>query len=129
RRLFHSMDKSKIIDALGLVSGGGMSITDIQMVQWGRDLIFECLYLTLPDEPVIFRLIFQNCREIRYRVYAHIGFHEQGQVTPTADVVELALGHGNHRRDANILTNHFGVTISYGELRVERDDEFYYLAN
>lgn len=128
------MDKIKIIEALGLVTGGGMSVTDIQMVQWGRDLIFECLYLTVPegappDDPVMFRLIFRNCREIRYRVYAHIGIHEQGQVTPTADVVELSLGHGNHRRDANILTNHFGVTISYGEVRVERDDEYFVLAN
>lgn len=128
------MDKIKIIDALGLVSGGGMSITDIQMVNWGHDLIFECVYQTVPegappDEPVLFRLIFEDCREIRYRVYAHIGMHEQGQVTPTADVVELALGHGNHRRDANILTNHFAVTISYKEVRVEKDDEFFALAN
>jgi len=128
------MDKSKIVNALGLVPGGDMSISDIQMVQWGRDIIFECVYRTAarnvaPDDPVLFRLIFQDCREVKYRIYAHIGVHEQGQVTRIADVVELSLGHGNHRRDANILTNHFGVTISYGSVRVEYDDEFFVLAN
>lgn len=128
------MDKSKIINTLGLVPGGDMSIVDIQMVQWGRDIIFECVYRTSarnvePDEPVLFRLIFRNCREIKYRIYAHIGIHEQGQVTKAADIVELSLGQGKHRRDANMLTNHFAVTISYGEVRVEYDDEFFALVN
>lgn len=128
------MDKPKIIDALGLVPGGGISILDIQMVQWGRDLIFECSYRTAslnttPDDPVYFRLIFHDCREIKYKVYAHIGIHEQGTVTATADVADLSLGQGNHRRDANILTNHFGVTISYGEVTVEREEQSYSLLN
>lgn len=128
------MDKSKIINTLGLIPGGEMTISDIQMVQWGRDIIFECIYRTAaenvePDAPVLFRLVFQDCREIKYRIYAHIGVHEQGQVTKTADVVELSLGQGNHRRDANILTNHFAVTLSYGDIRIEYDDEFFVLAN
>ncbi len=124
------MDKSKIIEALALVPGGGFTITDIQMVQWGRDLVLECAYQTVslnapPDAPVYFDLIFHDCREIRYKVYAHIGAHEQNQVTPTADVVEVSLGQGNHRRDASLLTNHFGVTISYGSLSIEKDDHIY----
>lgn len=128
------MDRNKIIDALGLIEGGGFSITDIQMVQWGRDLIFECLYRTVsttvaPDDPVSFRLIFHDCREIKYKVYAHISIHEQGKVSAVADIAELILGKGSHRRDANILTNHFGVTISYGEVRIEKDDQFYSMAN
>lgn len=126
------MDQERIIDTLGLVTGGGMSITDLQMVQWGRDLILECRYQTVsmdiaPDEPVYFRLIFSDCREIKYRVYAHIGAHEQGQVTATADVAELSLGKGGHRRNANILTNHFGVVISYGEAHVEHGEHRYHL--
>lgn len=128
------MDQQKLIDALGLVPDGGMSITDIQMVQWGRDLIFECLYQTTPinappDDPVMFRLIFHDCREIKYRVYAHIGMHEQGQVASVADIAEMSLGKGQHHRDANIMTNHFAVTISYGELTIERDSQDYPLPN
>lgn len=116
-----------IIERLGLVSGGALEIRDIQMVQWGRDLILDCTYRTVPhnappDEPVHFRVVFKDCREIRYKVYAHIGVHEQGQVMPVADVVELALGQGNHRRDANMLTNHFSVTISYDEIWLEMGD-------
>jgi hypothetical protein len=128
------MDRQKIIDVLGLVPNGGLSITDIQMVQWGRDLVLACRYQTTPlttspDPPVHFNLVFHDCREIRYKVYAHIGEHEQGQVTPIADVAELLLGHGNHRRDANILTNHFGLTIAYGKLIAERGDETFNLGD
>ncbi len=124
------MDTVKIVELLGLVPGGSLSITDIQMVQWGRGLVFECVYQTRimdgpEDEPVLFRLVFNDCREIRYKVYAHIGLHERGVVTMIADVAELLLGQGNHRRDANILTNHFGVTISYGDIHIEKDDLFY----
>lgn len=126
------MDTRTIIDTLGLIDGGGISITDIQMVQWGRDLIFECVYrtagmTTAPEAPVNFRIVFHDCREIKYKVYAHIGIHERGGVSPVADVVELNLGKGHHRRDANLLTNYFGVTLSYGEVKVEHDDETFTL--
>ena len=122
------MDQPRLIETLGLVPGGGFSIVDIQMVQWGRELVFEVVYRTAsrnapPDDPVHFNLIFRDCREIRYKVYAHISLQEQGIVTAVADVAELMLGKGQHRRDANILTNHFGVTLSYGEVLVERGDK------
>lgn len=124
------MDTIRLVETLGLVSGGGLSITDIQMVQWGRDMIFVCRYRTVPisgppDEPVDFQLIFQDCREVKYKVYAHISAHEEGVIRSVADVVELAFGQGKHRRDANILTNHFGVSISYGSLVVEKDSQRY----
>lgn len=118
------MDRGKIIDALGLVPGGGISILDMQMVQWGRDIVFECEYLVAsmtiaPDTPVLFRLVFKDCREIKYRVYAHLS---AGDAVPTvADVVEIALGQGHHRRDANILTNCFSITLSYDHLVAEHE--------
>jgi hypothetical protein len=123
-----TMGKEKIIQTLGLVTGGGFSITDIQMVQWGRQLVFECVYRvvsknTTPDEPVYFNLVFADCREIKYRVYAHISLEAEGHITDVADIAEINLGNGNHRRDANILTNHFGVTLSYGQLYAEMNDK------
>jgi hypothetical protein len=126
------MDREIIINRLGLVPGGGLSIVDIQMVQWGRDLVFECVYRTVsrnapPDDPVRFNLVFKDCRDIKYRIYAHISIHERGQVTAVADVAELQLGKGHHRRDANILTNHFGVTVSYGEIMLEHGDQAFHL--
>lgn len=127
------MDRAKIIEALGLIEGGGFSITDMQMVQWGRDLIFECEYLTASmttgaDDAVDFRLIFHDCRDIKYRVYAHIGAHETGHVADVADVVEISLGQGHHRKDANILTNCFSINIAYGEVFVEKDARRYPIA-
>lgn len=124
------MDRSRIVNALGLVSDGVFAITDLQMVDWGRDIVLKCDYRTVslegvPDDPVEFQIVFRDCREIKYRIYAHISQHEQGHVSKFADVVELMLGKGNHRRDANILTNHFSVTISYGEVVIERDDQIY----
>ena len=121
------MDRGILVDRLGLVPGGGFSIADIQMVQWGRDMVFEMVYRTAPrnappDPPVHINLIFQDCREIRYKVYAHIGMHEMGHVTAVADVAELLLGKSNHRREASILTNYFGVSVSYGTLRLEMGD-------
>lgn len=126
------MDRSKLVDRLGLVPGGQFWITDIQMVQWGRDMVFDCLYQTVLEDgsmeaPVNFSIVFRECREIRYKVYAHIGLYEQGKVTPTAEMVEIALGHGHHRRDANILTNHFAVTVSYGHIVLEMDATDYNL--
>ena len=128
------MDRTKIIETLGLVPGGGFSVADMQMVQWGRDVVLECRYRTAamnaaPDEPVHFRLVFKDCREIKYKVYAHIGEHEQGTVTSVADIAEISLGQGNHRRDANILTNHFGLTVSYGKISIERGEQTYPMQN
>ena len=124
------MDRMKIVNTLGLVPDGALAITDMQMVDWGRDIVLTCDYRTVTgegvaDDPVTFQLIFRDCREVKYRIYAHISAHEQGHVSKFADVAEILLGQGKHRRDANILTTHFSVTISYGKLQVEYNDEAY----
>ncbi|MFW5691076.1 MAG: hypothetical protein ACOCXZ_01135 [Chloroflexota bacterium] len=121
------MDRNRIINQLGLVPDGGLSVVDIQMVEWGRDLLLGCIYRTIPedgppDAPVHFNIIFKECREIRYRVYAHIGMHEHGSIPAEADVAELILGQANHRKDASVLTNLFGLTISYGSIQLEMND-------
>lgn len=124
------MDRVRLVETLGLVSGGTFAIRDIQMVQWGRDVLFGFVHYPpveddAPEPPAYFNLIFRDCRELRYKVYAHIGQHEQGQVLDIADLAELQLGRGNHRRDANILTTHFAATISYGKVQAEMGDHLY----
>ena len=124
------MDKGKLIDLMGLIEGGGFSITDVEMVQWGRSLVFECVYRTVstttaPDDPVIFQMVFHECREMKYKVYAHISLQERGTISQVADIAELALGQGGHRRDAHILTTHFGATISYGSISFHKDSQTY----
>ncbi|HEX2622033.1 MAG TPA: hypothetical protein VHL11_17875 [Phototrophicaceae bacterium] len=127
------MDRIKIIETLGLIAGGTFSITDVMLTQWGRELIFECDYQTLqpdglPDELVMFRMIFRDCREFKWRSYAHIALSEFGEISLRTDVAEIALGQGNHRRDANLLTNHFALTVSYAEIVIERDTRIYHLS-
>jgi hypothetical protein len=126
------VDRGKIIDALGLITGGTFAITDVKLSGWGRDLIFECHYSTLqpdgtPDPAVIFRLIFRDCREMKWRSYAHIALSELGEIANRTEIAEIALGSGGHRRDANLLTSHFAATISYGEVLLEHEEKTYHL--
>jgi hypothetical protein len=124
------MDRARILDTLELTPGGALSFSSISLAQWGRDVLFECEYLSVEatvDEPVEFQLIFRDCREIRIKTYAHIAEHELGEFVPRADVAEIALGLGNHRRDANILTNQFSITLSFGSIQVERHGHYFSL--
>ncbi|MBC8172182.1 MAG: hypothetical protein H7X77_10935, partial [Anaerolineae bacterium] len=66
------MDRTKIVETLGLISGGVLSITDVALLQWGREISFECDYQTTQpdgtfDETVLFRMIFRDCREFKWR--------------------------------------------------------------
>lgn len=120
------VDRIKIIDTLGLISGGTFTISDVELVQWGRNLEFGIEYQTTQpdntlDASVSFRLIFRDCREMKWRSYAHIALSEMGEIALRTELVDIALGHGNHRRDANILATHFAVTLSYGEIVLEHE--------
>ncbi len=128
------MDQNIIIDTLGLISGGTFTITDVQMAQWGREVVFSFDYHTqqpdgTPDELVRFQLVFKDCRELRWKTYAHIALAETGTVSPRTELAEISLGKGSHRRDASLLTNHFAVNISYGHISLERDEGSFPLAN
>jgi len=121
------MDRQRIIEKLGLVSDGAFRVMDMHMVDWGRHIIFACEYQTvtldgIPDDPIMFNMVLRDCREIKYRVYAHIAAHEQGIVTKSADMAELNFGKGNHRKDMHMLTNHFSISVSYGEFVIERGE-------
>jgi hypothetical protein len=127
------VDRTKIVETMGLISGGVLSITDVALLQWGREIIFECDYQTTQpdgafDETVLFKMIFHDCREFKWRSYAHIALSEFGEIALRTEVVDLALGQGNHRRDANLMTTHFAITVSYGEIVIERDDRVYHLS-
>lgn len=124
------MDRYKIIQPLGLIDGGTFYVTDMQILQWGRKLVFKFDYQTIqpdgtPDGPVLFDMVFRDCREIRWKTYAHIALAEVGHVPLRTELAEMSLGHGNHRRDANLLFAHFGITLSYGELLVEHEGQKY----
>lgn len=111
------MDKLKIAEALGSHPYGAFWIQAMRVDGWGRDLAFDCLYEPgAPSKPVPFQLTLKDCREMRLRVYAHA----DGTGMPAASIVNISLGTGQHRKPANILTDYFGLTVSYGELVIEK---------
>jgi hypothetical protein len=108
-------------EALGVDPAGEFRINDIQFVQWGRDLVFGCEYRA--DEtavPVPFTVVFTDCRELRWKTYAHAAY--ESPLIPSTTLVDFAPGQGHHRKDAALLATHFAATISYGECAVELRD-------
>ena len=111
------MDKLKIAEALGSHPYGALWVKDVRLASWGRDVAFECLYEPgAPSKPIPFHLTLKDCREMRWRIYAHL----DGQAG-MASIVNISLGTGQQRKPANILTDFFGLTVSYGELVIEKD--------
>jgi hypothetical protein len=75
--------------------------------------------LTFPEVSVPFDIYLSDCREHQWRVYAHLK-HPEDQTLPTATFVNLRLGSDNHRKPLHLLTDFFGLTVSYGQLRLEK---------
>ncbi|GIK29819.1 MAG: hypothetical protein IT298_11705 [Chloroflexi bacterium] len=110
------MNRIQLAEAMELDPAGDMFITDLELNRWGRELVFVCEYVSPSALSVPFRLRFTDCRDLRWKTYAHAAFDE---LPPSAELIEFAPGSGNHRRDASLLTVHFAATLSYGTLIVE----------
>lgn len=115
------MSLGGLAETLGVDPTGEFRINDVQFVQWGRDLIFGCEYRA--DEraiPVVFRLVFNDCRELRWKTYAHVTY--ESPIIPSTPLVDFSAGQGNHRKDAALLTAHFAATVSHGSAMIETRD-------
>ena len=112
------MDKSKLSDLLGESQEGKFLIKAIALDSWGSSLTFDCSY-EVAGITTNFTLKLDDCREIQWRVYAHLK-HPEDQTLPTATLVNLRLGSDNHRKPLHLLTDFFGLTVSYGKLRLEK---------
>lgn len=112
---------NSLCEVLGVDPMGEFCVNDVQFVQWGRDLIFGCAYRQNETAlPITFRLVFTDCRELRWKTYAHASY--ESLVIPSTVLVEFTPGWDNHRRDAALLTVHFSATVSYGEGMMELRD-------
>jgi hypothetical protein len=111
------MDKEKLSGLLAVPQGGIFQTKAITLDSWGSSLTFDCLY-DLNHTSTFFRLKLEDCREIQWRVYAHLK-HPEDQTLPTATFVNLRLGSDNHRKPLHLLTDFFGLTVSYGTLKLE----------
>ena len=114
------MDKVRLSEMLGLQPLGTFRVKAIALDGWGSSLTLDCLHeLTTPTGIVPFILHLSDCRELQWRVYAHLK-HPEDQTLPTATFVNLRLGSDNHRKPLHLLTDFFGLTVSYGTLRLEK---------
>jgi hypothetical protein len=114
------MDKVRLSEMLGLPAAGTFQVKAIALEGWASSLTLDCLYeVGSPTIITPFKLHLLDCRELQWRVYAHLK-HPEDQTLPTATLVNLRLGSDNHRKPLHVLTDFFGLTISYGTLRLDK---------
>jgi hypothetical protein len=85
-----------------------LTLQAVQWLDWGRTLVFDIS----AGAGGRFALRFNECRETRWRIYAH---ETDGETTP---IVDFAPGRDTHRSPAQMLTGQFGVWLVYGEMKV-----------
>ncbi|MFN8372563.1 MAG: hypothetical protein U0694_06765 [Anaerolineae bacterium] len=103
------MGLTALYEALGAAEGSAVELMDMWVGAWGRDVVMEgeC-------GGIRFKLAFDECREMQWRVYAH-----ENDDQPTA-LVDFAAGRGQHRSPAKLLTDTFGLTLWYGAMMIQR---------
>ena len=85
-----------------------LTLRAVQWLDWGQTLVFDISAGTAET----FALRFDDCREMRWRIYAHESGGEE-----TA-IVDFAAGRDSHRSPAQVLTERFGLSLVYGEMSV-----------
>ncbi len=114
------MDKDALAERLGAPTGGEFRVLAIEPYQWGHELLLECTYEpSIGSQPIPFQIRLRDCREMQWRLYAHLRAPED-QAATTAMLVNIHLGRDNHRKPLNVLTDFFGLTVSYGELIIQK---------
>jgi hypothetical protein len=118
------MDTAKLCAAISAEPGGTFWFNDIHLHQWGQEIVLNGLYdpPIAVESPVTFRIVLRDCRDIEWRVYAHLRPPED-KTLPVATLVNVRLGSNGHRKPLHLLTDFFGLKISYGEMLITRGDE------
>jgi hypothetical protein len=115
-----TMDTIRLCKLIGVEPDGSLVVTAISPMKWGEKLILNCQHEALaPGGKTAFEIILTDCRDVHWRVYAHLK-HPEDITLPVATVVNIRLGTGQHRKPFQMLTDFFGLTISYGELVVQQ---------
>jgi hypothetical protein len=109
------MNRPTILRLLNLDENSSIQILGLEVRLWGRGLIFLC-----KAEAQEFRLCFLDCSEARWRHYLH---HEASTAAfvPT-ELLNFNLGRSHGRSPALILSEHFGLSLVYGEAWLEWDE-------
>jgi len=115
------MNRASILKALELELDKPIYLLGLDLRLWGRDMIFSA-----EAEKKPFRLVFSECTDSRWRFYLH---NEAGlESFPRSEILNFRIGRGQGRSPAQILCEHFGVIVVYGELFLEWDEKRILLA-
>jgi hypothetical protein len=108
-----------LCDMLGVPDGGRFWVKDMHWFHWGHQVVFDLVYELDTTEVVAFQIAMDDCREMHWRIYAHLAAPEDADFVVSA-VANLRLGEDRHRKPLQLLTDFFGLTASYGALTVTR---------
>ncbi len=113
------MDKPELCKLLGVEPYGTFYFHELRLKNWGAEIVLDGYYEHVEPQAVTsFRLILEDCREMQWRVYAHLRPLDDVDL-PATMMVNLSLGQNHHRKPLHLLTDAFGISIYYGELRLE----------
>jgi hypothetical protein len=106
------LDKTHILEKLSLPPTTPIILTHLDLVLWGQGLYFHALAHSIP-----FELRFVDCREVRWQLYTHMQ-HSTALPFPATELANLRVGRSQQRSPAQLLTEHFGLTLFYGSLQL-----------
>jgi hypothetical protein len=114
------MDQVKLSGFIGAQPNGTFFINDMKFLNWGQEIRFNCRYVPPESGDVVyFDMRLKDCRDLQWRVYAHISLAEDLTPPPTA-IVNLRLGTSQHHKPLQMLTDAFAITVMYGELLIQK---------
>ncbi len=125
------MDKLRLLELLNITPtrvyiergleqpGGQFLVTGLELRGWGSELRLNGGYEEAGLETRHFTIHLSDCRELQWRVYAHLK-HPEDVTLPVSHLVNLRLGSDSHRKPLHLLTDFFGLTVSYGSLTIVR---------
>jgi hypothetical protein len=111
------VDKARILDSLSLPESTSITLTHLDLVLWGQGLHFHALAQPLAGTIIAFELHFLDCRDMRWQIYTH-NQHPDSPAFPATELVNFRMGRSEHRSPAHLLTEHFGLSLFYGQLEI-----------
>lgn len=102
-------------DQLGLASGAVITLERMTFEQWGKYVVFAAV-----SGEAAFRLNFADVRDLRWRTYVMGEGGEADTGFSTSALVDFSFGRDQHRSPAQLLSEHFGASLFYGTLTLDR---------
>ena len=97
---------------LGVPEDAAVTLQSLDVRDWGQVLVFAG-----KAGEQAFELRYDDCRELRWRVYAH---EQTGVHATETPIVSFAPGRDQQRSPAQFLTGHFGLSLFYGSFSLSR---------